>query len=158
MTSAPEERAATRSQTRKMTADDAETAAALSNDEGAATWDALAFRRELDVPHARLEVVEQDGRVVAFAVWWEVEGELDLLNLVVEGAHRRRGLGRRLMDCLFDEARSRGITRLQLEVRAQTAPALALYRSYGYEVVGRRPGYYADGQDALLLTCELDGR
>jgi ribosomal-protein-alanine N-acetyltransferase len=35
-------------------------------------------------------------------------------------------------------------------------PARALYEAFGFTVVGRRPGYYADtGEDALLLSLAL---
>jgi len=41
-------------------------------------------------------------------------------------------------------------------VRLGNEPARALYEGFGFRVVGRRPGYYADtGEDALLLTCAL---
>lgn len=39
-----------------------------------------------------------------------------------------------------------------LEVRAGNAAAVALYRRLGFEEVGRRRRYYADGSDALLMT------
>lgn len=57
---------------------------------------------------------------------------------------------------LTDGARVRGCRRATLEVRLGNGPARALYEGFGFRVVGRRPGYYADtGEDALLLTCAL---
>lgn len=45
-----------------------------------------------------------------------------------------------------------------LEVRASNAPAIALYRErLGFTVVGRRRGYYAQGEDALLMALPLTG-
>jgi ribosomal-protein-alanine N-acetyltransferase len=49
---------------------------------------------------------------------------------------------------------------LWLEVRESNAPAIALYDSYGFAVVGTRKGYYpADNgngrEDALLMGCFL---
>jgi ribosomal-protein-alanine N-acetyltransferase len=41
-------------------------------------------------------------------------------------------------------------------VRPSNAPARALYEAFGFEVVGRRRGYYADtGEDAILLARDL---
>ncbi len=44
-----------------------------------------------------------------------------------------------------------------LEVRADNAAARALYRATGWEEIGLRRGYYADGVDAVLMrhTPEL---
>jgi ribosomal-protein-alanine N-acetyltransferase len=42
---------------------------------------------------------------------------------------------------------------MTLEVRASNDVAQALYRSFGFEVAGRRPRYYSDdGEDALVMT------
>jgi [ribosomal protein S18]-alanine N-acetyltransferase len=42
--------------------------------------------------------------------------------------------------------------RIWLEVHAQNSSALALYSNLGFQEVGRRPKYYRDGGDAVLLT------
>ena len=71
--------------------------------------------------------------------------------LAVERSLRRRGAGTALLAAAFDDARAAGARRVLLEVRASQAPALALYARQGFEIVRRRPRYYADGEDALLL-------
>ena len=48
-------------------------------------------------------------------------------------------------------ARARGCASISLEVRPPNEPAVALYRAYGYREVGRRPDYYPDGEDALIM-------
>ncbi len=144
---------------RPMTAEDAPEVAVLSADAGAARWDAEAFRRELALPHATLKVLMADGRLVGFIVWWRVVDELHLLNIVVEPGSRRRGFARRLMDDLMTAASAEPggpgghepVRALELEVRAGNSPAIALYDAYGFELVGRRKRYYADGEDALLM-------
>ena len=43
-----------------------------------------------------------------------------------------------------------------LEVRASNAAAIAMYqRHLGFATVGRRRGYYADGEDALLMALPM---
>jgi ribosomal-protein-alanine N-acetyltransferase len=138
-----------------MVAADAAAVAELSAEAGAARWDAPAFVRELALPQSRLKVVEADGRIVAFAVWWHVVDEVHLLNIVVHPAGRRAGLGRLLMNALVADAQAVRARALCLEVRAGNAPALALYLQYGFEIVGRRRRYYADGEDAVLMERVL---
>jgi len=44
---------------------------------------------------------------------------------------------------------------MTLECRVSNEAALALYRKYGFQQVGRRPQYYSDNrEDALILTID----
>ena len=83
-------------------------------------------------------------------------GELEILNLAVEPAARRQGLGRRLLLLALQAGRKMGMQKAILEVREGNGPALALYRASGFIQSGRRRRYYADtGEDALVLECPL---
>jgi ribosomal-protein-alanine N-acetyltransferase len=42
-----------------------------------------------------------------------------------------------------------------LEVAAQNTAARALYAALGFTETGRRPAYYEDGGDALILALAL---
>ena len=55
------------------------------------------------------------------------------------------------------EARHCGASELQLEVRARNRGAFEFYAALHFEVVGSRPRYYRDGDDALLLSRSLAG-
>ena len=74
-----------------------------------------------------------------------------VVDLAVAPALRRRGVGRRLLSALTAELRTRGARAVTLEVRAGNLGGLSLYRGAGFVVEGRRPRYYPDGEDALLL-------
>ena len=115
-------------------------------------WSLAAFEQELGLAWSRTVVAEADGVAVGFAVYWVVVGELELLNVAVHPAARRRGVGRRLMDHLAAEARGLGATRILLEVRRSNAAARSLYRSLGFVESGVRAGYYDDGrEDAVQM-------
>ena len=80
---------------------------------------------------------------------------MHILNLAVHPERRRRGLARRLLAEGLAQARKLGAELAWLEVRPTNLPALALYASFGFKEVGRRPRYYDDTQeDALLLTLD----
>jgi ribosomal-protein-alanine N-acetyltransferase len=131
----------------------------LAIERGAFTspWTEANFRHEIDDnPLAWNLVVRADGRVLAFACAYVVADELMINDLAVEPSARRRGLGRALLKHLIDGGRVRGCHRATLEVRPSNAPARALYEAFGFALVGRRRGYYADtGEDALLLSRAL---
>jgi len=120
-------------------------------------WTEANFRHEIEGnPLAWNLVVRADGKVVAFACTYIVADELMINDLAVDSSQRRLGFARAMLRHLVDGARVRGCRRATLEVRPGNGPARALYEGFGFSVVGRRLGHYADtGEDALLLTCAL---
>ena len=127
--------------------DDAEAVARLAAGAFAATGDAWS-------PSLYASEISRGGRVwVAVAAHEGVIGYLvrsggepdELLQIAVRPAHRRHGVGRRLL------AAACGPGPLWLEVRADNHAARAFYRRLGFTESGRRERYYADGTDAILL-------
>jgi [ribosomal protein S18]-alanine N-acetyltransferase len=108
-----------------------------------------------------LLVAEADGRVVGFAVG-KVIGTgggsvAELESVAVEGAARRRGVGSALCGAVIGWSGEQGAEALELEVRAGSGDAIALYGGLGFVVVGRRVGYYREpADDAVLMRLELE--
>lgn len=76
----------------------------------------------------------------------------DIQTIAVAPAFRRQGLARQLLLALVVEARSRGVSELFLEVRADNEAARQLYVSEGFVEIDRRSGYYQpDGVDAIVM-------
>ncbi|HEX5579544.1 MAG TPA: GNAT family N-acetyltransferase, partial [Candidatus Limnocylindria bacterium] len=65
-----------------------------------------------------------------------VNADTPEISIGVEASWRGRGVGRVLLNALVDMARANGHDALSLSVDARNAPALALYRSIGFEAVG----------------------
>jgi L-phenylalanine/L-methionine N-acetyltransferase len=78
------------------------------------------------------------------------------LGISVHDAYQGRGVGRALFGALIDYAdRSLGLRRLELTVFTDNAPAIALYRSFGFVEEGCSRGYaMRDGvlADALHMA------
>lgn len=122
-------------------------------------WRAAHFLHELrNNRWAVNRVGELEGKVIAYACLWCIHEELKINNIAVRQDFRGRGVGRWLLLCLLREGLRRGCECATLEVRPGNEAALELYRSHGFEEVGRRPNYYGPGEDALLMTLELDRR
>ncbi len=138
---------------REMTAADVPAVAAIEarlNDE---PWSEALFRGEFEVdPTTRHWIVaELDGRLAAFGGMMFAADDGHLMNLGVDPAHQRRGIARSLVAALFLHAVARRATGITLEVRVGNTAARSLYAAFGLAPVGTRPGYYADGEDALIL-------
>ena len=117
-------------------------------------WPAFAFEQELTANRlAHYRVARLGDRVVAFGGIWLMVDEAHITTFGVHPDHRRRGIGRRLLLQLAEVALELGSARMTLEVRVSNEPAQRLYRSFGFEVAGRRVAYYSDdGEDALVMT------
>jgi ribosomal protein S18 acetylase RimI-like enzyme len=97
------------------------------------------------------------GAIVGMASARLLVDEVHVIRLAVDETARRRGIGRALLDGLVDWARAREASGVLLEVRASNAAAQALYVAAGFVADGRRPGYYPDGEDALLWRLAFTG-
>lgn len=113
---------------------------------------------ELARSYARLWVVRRaanDPAPLGLLLAWEVADEAHLIDVIVAPAARRQGLARALLETLLAHARARELRVVLLEVRRSNLAARQLYRAFGFEEVGERVAYYADGEDALLLRLTL---
>ena len=124
---------------------------------GSDAWSPAQVEDELSGATRRVLVADADGQPIGYGAISIAGGIADLTRLVVAGAHRRSGLASELLTALHDAAREAGAKRLLLEVAESNAGALALYRARGYTEIARRRGYYAGGDDALVLEFRLAG-
>jgi len=120
-----------------------------------------AIRRH---PHAAVFVAEEDGEIV---------GRLSVardphpasfhvadLGLMVVASHRRRGVGRALLQRAVEWAGDSRVRKLELHVFPHNAPAIALYESFGFVREGYRKDHYRRGVgyvDAILMAYPVDG-
>jgi ribosomal-protein-alanine N-acetyltransferase len=126
-------------------------------------WSIETFWSELaHVPETRHYLVARDGAdllgYAGLSATGGHGGQADVQTLAVAREAQGRGLGRRLLDDLVAEARRRRATEVLLEVRAENAPAQALYAAAGFERIAVRRGYYRPGgTDAHVLRLRLRG-
>lgn len=143
-----------------------------------APWPRSVFEGELTREFARIDVV-RDPHVVAFNNYWLVipprpsgasagasaggsaapGGELHILAIATHPDRRRGGIAARLLAHAMEVARAAGATLATLEVRKGNRPAISLYERAGFATVHVRQRYYQDdGEDALVMLCDLSPR
>ena len=96
-----------------------------------------------------------DLQLVGYAGGWVVDGDVQILKVGVDPAWRRHGIARELLSRVASDARDLGARTCSLEVRAGNEGAQAFYRALGFESLGKRPRYYSDGEDALIMQGPL---
>lgn len=89
---------------------------------------------------SRMFVAEQEGQAVGFYFWQPDGTDAVLASVHVLAAHRRKGIGARLLEHFEQDARASGFSRLTLGV-LPTNPALALYEQAGYGFAHEEGGY-----------------
>lgn len=78
------------------------------------------------------------------------------LGIGIRASHRGRGLGQRLLQACLAAADTAGISRVELDVRADNPRAIALYERMGFLHEGRRrQAMVFDGQP---VDCLMMGR
>ncbi len=120
--------------------------------------EALCFGAEAWTPAMVAEEFGRSGGIFlgvgqplqAYACGWAIMGELHLLQIAVHPDARRAGLATRLHAALLGVAAPRADCGW-LEVKVDNAAAIAFYERLGWVPIGRRPRYYADGNDAIVF-------
>lgn len=118
-------------------------------------WKEKDFQSVYALPIAHGVVVEEDGKVIGYAIATFLFEDGEILNVAVSPNYRRQGLAKRLLSWLEERAESLNVERLFLEVRVSNDSAKALYVGYGFEKISVRKKYYENGEDALVMQKNL---
>ncbi len=111
-------------------------------------------------------VAEEDGKVVGYMM---CRIEVGLSNLGFSGLikkghvvsvavmppYRRKHIGEALVNKAMENMLVYNAKQCYLEVRATNTPAVNLYKKLGFQVTRTIKGYYADGEDAYVMTKKL---
>lgn len=119
-------------------------------------WSAALFFSELAQRSSRTYLVAHLGRMlVGYGGLMCHLDEGHITTLAVDPQFQHRAIGARILLALVDEARSRGVRSLGLEVRVANWAAQRLYSWFGFRPVGVRKNYYAEtGEDALVMWLD----
>ena len=140
-------------QVRSATAADIPALAAIERTVFADPWSPSAFR-ELLGPYSLVAV--ENGNLAGYVFARVLADEAEVLNLAVRKDVQRKGIGRHLVDAIFESFRKRGVRDVYLEVRVSNAAGQAFYERLGFRQVGRRRSYYdKPREDALVLARPL---
>ncbi len=119
-------------------------------------WQKALSQEHGSVPCRTAFVAQHSAGIWGFAIG-TCAGHLAELESVAVSEHaRRHGIGKALCLRVMDWSRESGAQTMELEVRASSEGALALYRSLGFVEQGRRPRYYqCPTEDAVLMAMPI---
>jgi [ribosomal protein S18]-alanine N-acetyltransferase len=125
-------------------------------------WQASFFVQELQRIHSRAYVarytdVTLADQILGYICFWIVADEVQIFNLAVDIAHRRRGIGKALLLHALKVGYQHRARVAVLEVRRSNDAAQRLYWSLGFQPAGERKNYYSELREpALLMELEMD--
>jgi ribosomal-protein-alanine N-acetyltransferase len=140
---------------------------------GEDAWTAEVLTEELTAPHRHGWVAlgrKFDGLVPisdtdpgtnpsnfvsGYAITMTVGDIADLQRIGVHPARQRHGVARALLETAMAAAKEAGADRMLLEVGATNDGALGFYAAAGSTEIDRRPRYYKDGSDAIVMRRSL---
>ncbi|HEX4190592.1 MAG TPA: GNAT family N-acetyltransferase [Marmoricola sp.] len=126
--------------------------------QGADAWSEGLVREGVEggLPTVSYLVARDDAAVVVGYAVASYAGDIaELQRIGVTTAARRHGLASALLDAVVAHAPSTGADRLLLEVRSDNRGALAFYAARDFVEIDRRPRYYRDGTDAVVMRLPL---
>jgi len=137
---------------REMAPEDADAVEVVEKTCFAIPWSRESFWKEAQNENT-LYLLALDGeRVIGYVGCWISYDEAQITNVAVLPEYRGRHIGTRMFGEIIERVKEKGVTAMTLEVRPTNAPALALYKGYGFKEAGRRPKYYQDnGEDAIIM-------
>ncbi len=119
------------------------------------SWTPSRVAREMDDKYTNVIVMRAENEVLGFAVmkYYEQEARLNLFG--VHPDHRRKGIGTRMIKWLEETALVNGNGVIYLETRLKNRDAREFYKSLGYKVTQRIPGYYKGRETAVQMAHDL---
>lgn len=111
-------------------------------------------------------VAEEDGEVIGY-VMCRIENGLPgfglfgirrkghVVSIAVLPKHQRKGIGYALMQEAMKGMVGHKAKECYLEVRTSNTAAVNLYKKMGFEIARIMRNYYADGEDAYVMSTKL---
>lgn len=117
-------------------------------------WNYNILKEELNSQNSCYIVALLNNEIVGFAGIKFIVNEADIMNIVTKKTFRNKGIGKLLLENLIQLSKSLNLTSITLEVNEENAPAIHLYKKFGFEILGIRKKYYKNA-DGIIMTKKI---
>lgn len=122
---------------------------------GYPAWGERGLAAEFEKNFSVTLVAEPEGQPGGFINFWIMKPEVQLNSVVVAASALKKGVASALLAKLYEYARKSACSEIDLEVNERNLPAIRLYEKSDFKVVGRRPKFYNNTDDAVLMRKQL---
>ena len=115
-------------------------------------WSRESLEKDLtENPMALVIAAVTGGKLVGYVDVWLIEEEGHINNVAVLPEYQGMGIGMILFNTMIEVTERAGIQSHTLEVARGNDRAIDLYEKFGFQEAGVRPGYYENGDDAIIM-------
>ena len=145
-----------RTKIRPASSDDIDSIVEIENSTNLMPWTKAQFISSMEVG-LYSTVLEYDEAVIGFAIFSPVIPESHLLNIAIDPAYHKKGLGDKLLKHVILQNKAVGVKVITLEVRVSNLIAINLYEKNGFYKDAIRLNYYSgtEKEDALLMSLKI---
>lgn len=121
-------------------------------------WSDRSFRYEVINETSISRVALVTHRIIGYICLRPFIDITNIMNLAVIPEFRRKGVGSLLLhDAIRENMRANpGFGPYFLEVRSSNTAAIRLYEKFGFQITGRRSGYYnRPDEDAVIMELHI---
>lgn len=102
-------------------------------------------------------VAEEDGYVIGYVIFWiKYENQGHIISIAVDKNYRRTGAGTQLLVKAISILSLLNISAIYLEVNENNHGAVEFYKTFNFKIDRVVPGYYEDGDGAIIMYIPLD--
>ena len=145
-----------RTKIRPASSGDIDSIVEIENSTNLMPWTKAQFISSMEVGHYST-VLEYYEAIIGFAIYSPVIPESHLLNIAIDPAYHRKGLGDKLLKHVILQNKAVGVKVITLEVRVSNLFAINLYEQNGFYKDAIRKNYYSgpEKEDALLMSLKI---
>ena len=141
---------------RIMTKEDIDQVVNIEEESFALPWSVKGFEESLELKFSKFFVALIGDRIVGYVGTYYIGDEIDITNIAVSSAFRRKGIAGKLMEAVFAYGHEIMASGINLEVRISNTSARALYAKYDFEELGVRKKFYSKPtEDGLIMRKNL---
>jgi ribosomal-protein-alanine N-acetyltransferase len=115
-------------------------------------WSLNALKSEIKNPISHLWAIKKEDFLSGYICFWILVKEAQVLSLAVHPRDRGKGFGHYLLKKMIEKAVVEGVGHIWLEVRPSNLAAKKLYQKLGFTEAYRRPRYYSNTEDAIVMS------
>ena len=105
-------------------------------------------------PFAHYYVIDKNEAIIGYIGLRIIDEVAEVMNMAIQKEHQNQGNGTMLLNEVINQAKTMGVKRVILEVRASNERAKELYKKVGFSYMKTRPMYYKN-EDAFVYIKEI---
>ena len=103
-------------------------------------------------------VAEEEGYVIGYVMFWiKYENQGHIISIAVDKNYRRLKAGTQLLVRAISILSLLNLDTVYLEVNENNDGAVEFYKTFNFKIDRRVPGYYENGDGALVMYLKLSG-